>query len=260
LSSLAAPKLEITPAHRAHYKEEGYMLLERAIPEEHLQLLRDECTAAVGREDAKMDAQGVDVNGIIHRGSRYFISHPSHEAPRLFEFLYSDAMAEICRATIGPDAWVFWEQYVVKAADKGHPFAWHQDSGYVFPHQHKPYLTCWIALDDMYIENGTVYILPFSRTGIRTMVEHKPDPVLNDLVGYFGKDPGDPVLVPAGSIAAFTSVTFHRSGPNVTPKQRRVYVAQYSGELLLKHDGTPWGRTEPFLKDGRCIATPPRGN
>ena len=59
----------------------------------------------------------------------------------------------------------------VKGTEGSMHLAWHQDSGYVgFPH--RPYLTCWCALDDMSEENGTVYILPYERAGTRELVEH----------------------------------------------------------------------------------------
>lgn len=166
------------------------------------------------------------------------------------QFIFSELMAEICRATLGPEAYLFWNQYVVKCADKGMKFSWHQDSGYVHPY-HKPYLTCWIALDDVTEENGTVYLLPYSRSGIRTWVQHVKDPATNDLVGYFGADKGIPVVCPAGSIACFTSYVFHSSGANLTSKMRRIFLSQYSSEIIRKENSNePWGATEQFLKDG----------
>ena len=68
---------------------------------------------------------------------------------------------------------------------------------------------------------------------------------------------GDPVICPAGSIALFSSVTFHRSGWNRTPRLRRVYLIQYSHERINRRDGTSWGRTEPFIIDGQRIAAKP---
>jgi ectoine hydroxylase-related dioxygenase (phytanoyl-CoA dioxygenase family) len=166
-------------------------------------------------------------------------------------------MAEVCRALLGPEVWVFWEQYVVKGAENGMSFSWHQDSGYVSADTpHRPYLTCWVALDDMVVENGTVYVLPTPRVGIRTRVQHIHDPETNDQVGYFGADPGDPVICPAGSIACFSSVVFHRSGWNRTPRLRRTYLIQYSGEPIARKDGVAWGRTERVLKAGELQPTP----
>ena len=98
-------------------------------------------------------------------------------------------------------------------------FSWHQDSGYVKWYDpttnHKPYVTCWCTLDDVSEKNGTVYILPHSRAGTRDkIIDHTKEEGSNDLIGYTGSDPGDPLIVPAGSIVAFDSYVLHRSGPN----------------------------------------------
>ena len=58
------------------------------------------------------------------------------------------------------------------------------------------------------------------------------------------------MIVPAGSIACFSSTLFHRSGPNTTDRVRRVYVAQYSAEPILSEDGSrPRILAEPLLID-----------
>src|SRR2546423_12209845 len=198
-----------------------------------------------------MAAAGADHLGSDIRDNRYFIANRYRESHRLREFIFGDLMAQICRATIGPDAYLFYEQWVVKGAEKGVKFSWHQDSGYVAA-PHRPYVTCWSPLDDVNEENGTVYVLPYSRAGTRTKVEHVR--VGMDLVGYHGADPGEPVIVPAGSIAVFSSVCFHRSGENRSPKMRRVYLTQYSPEPIMRADGTGLSAlADSFLKDGRVI-------
>jgi ectoine hydroxylase-related dioxygenase (phytanoyl-CoA dioxygenase family) len=132
-------------------------------------------------------------------------------------------------------------------------FSWHQDSGFI-EYPHRPYLTCWIALDDIDEANGTVYLLPYARAGIRDVVSHVRDEASNDLVGYFGDDSGDPVIVPAGSIACFSSTLFHRSGANTTDHTRRVYVAQYSAEPILNEDASrPRMLADPLLVHGERV-------
>jgi ectoine hydroxylase-related dioxygenase (phytanoyl-CoA dioxygenase family) len=246
----------ITEAQVQHYREHGHVLLPGVMAPAQLELLRAHCQAAMDRTDAEMDRQGTDVLGINHRNSRYFSTHPSHTDPELYDFIYSPLMEAVVRGILGETAHIFWEQYVVKGKEQGMRFSWHQDSGYVSADTpHTPYLTCWCALDDMSVHNGTASILPTSRLGIRSRVEHLADPEINDLVGYFGDDPGDPVLCPAGSIALFSSVTFHRSGWNRSDAMRRVSLIQYSDAVIRKPgSGEPWGRTECFLRDGERIA------
>lgn len=235
------------------------MILEEVISPQHLQVLRDQCQRSIDEMDARMDREKTDVIGINHRGRRYFVANSFRRESKIREFIFSDLMAEVCRATLGADAYFFWEQFVVKGAELGMKFSWHQDSGYIGSPDHKPYLTCWCALDDMTEENGTVHVMPFSRIGIRSWVNHISDKGSNDRVGYFGDDPGVSVIVPAGSIAVFTSLNFHCSGANTTSRMRRSFLAQYSAEPLLTSDGAKlYGNAEPFLRNGKsAIGEPP---
>ena len=61
--------------------------------------------------------------------------------------------------------------------------------------------------------------------------------------------------VPAGSIVCFSSTVIHRSGANLTDRYRRVYLLQYSAEVIMDKDGQrPWGSFEQFLADGEIVA------
>ena len=220
---------------RQKFQNDGFFVLEKVISDDELAALRDECQRFIHKRDDEMTAAGTDVMGLDQRGRRYFVNDCSVERPRLRRFVFGELMAEICRSTLGDDAYLFNDQYVVKGAEAGTKFEWHQDSGYV-GYPHVPYMTCWCPLDDVSEANGTVYLLPYDQAGTRDVVPHRRDEKTNDMVGYFGSDPGMPVNVPAGSIACFSSTLFHRSGPNTTPQLRRAYVVQYSPEPILTED------------------------
>lgn len=247
----AAQNPVVSPQHRAAYQREGFFVLENVVPASHLQLLRDKVDENIAHIDAEMDARGVTRLGINHKDSRYFVGGYKPEDPAIGAFIFSDLMAQITRATLGDNVYLFHEQYVVKAAEKGGKFSWHQDSGYVGHPHHKPYLTCWVTLDDVTEANGTVYLLPYERAGTRAFVEHRRDEESGDRVGYFGDDPGVPIIAPAGSVACFSSTVFHRSGPNTTNKMRRIYLPQYSAEPVMSADGSKlWNLAEPFILNG----------
>jgi|GEM_PF-6936809 len=91
---------------------------------------------------------------------------------------------------------------------------------------------CWCTPGDVNEENESVYTLPDSRAGGREMVKHSHEDIPSDLICYYGADPGRPVTVPSGSIAAISSMCFHRSGPNRTANTRHVYLGQYSAEPI----------------------------
>ncbi len=245
----------IADAQVRQFREEGYFVLESALSEAQLDGLRAECQRYIDMYEAEMEARGVDSIGINHYKKRYFIHNRGNESPIISDFLCSPLMTDICRATLGPNAYLFHEQYVVKAAESGMKFGWHQDSGYV-GHYHKPYLSCWCALDDMSEANGTIYVLPYGRAGMQPddLFEHVEEEGTHDRVGYHGDEPGLPVIVPAGSIVVFSSRTFHRSGANTTDRMRRSYLAQYSSEPIMNKEGSaPHGRAVQVLRDGERI-------
>jgi ectoine hydroxylase-related dioxygenase (phytanoyl-CoA dioxygenase family) len=243
----------ITDEHRRQYQERGFFILESVIPDSELQMIRDECAELISAQDAEMDRLGTTELHLSRRNSRYFVFLAYKERPHLGKFIFSNLMADICRATIGDTAYLFWEQFVVKGTDKkGAEFAWHQDSGYV-DGDHRPYVNVWVPLDDVSEANGTVHLLPYQKAGTRDKVEHKQIEGTQDRVGYFGDEPGIAATCPAGSIVVFSSTCFHRSGANSTDKMRRAYAVQYSPEPVLEPDGSLKGLAEPFLKERKRL-------
>jgi ectoine hydroxylase-related dioxygenase (phytanoyl-CoA dioxygenase family) len=224
---------------KAQFAAEGYAVFDRVVSSDMLEILREQCSVFIAREDARMDELGVDTIGITHRGRRYFANRCQRTQPALRRFLFSELMADVCRATLGEDAYFFFDQFVVKGPDGGLPFGWHQDSGYVVgnggPVDHRPYLTCWCPLDDATVQNGTVRLLPFSavpqsRAGI---LPHERQPKTNDLVGWTDDTGALTIEAIAGSIVVFSSLILHATGANLTTKLRRVYLAQYTAEAML---------------------------
>lgn len=176
--------------------------------------------------------------------------HAHLSYPGIRKVTVGEKMAQVNRRILGPNTYLFLDQFVVKAAERGMKLSWHQDAGFITHTTVKPYLTCWIPLDDVTVENGTIYVLPYDRAGTRDLVPHTLEEGTNDMVGYRGDDPGDPVEVAAGSLVAFSAYTFHRSGPNTTDAARRVYRAQYSAGLITNPDGSPRHHETPVLVGG----------
>lgn len=230
------------------YYNEGYCVLENALTADQLELLRRHCGRLIDDADAEMDRRGVTATGINRKGSRYFLGQPSLKINELYDFIYSDLMLDSLRKILGPDVYIAHEQYVVKMAASDSTFAWHQDSGYV-GREHDPYVTCWIALDDVHEKNGPVFLLPFSEypesLEIIPHVKKENPKGGHDMVGYTGEKTGLCMTCKAGSIVFFTSRTLHCSGANESNDIRRVYLIQYGKE--------PLNRDECALRHGRPV-------
>lgn len=242
-------QLIITDKQKQQYRDEGFFVLENMISPIGLEEMRSECDYLIKEQNDEMEKLGTDQLGLSRKNGRYFVFNSYKHRPHLAKFIFSDLMAELCRATIGNTAYLFWEQFVVKGTDKrGAEFTWHQDSGYV-DGEHKYYVNCWIPLDDVNEANGTISILPYSVARTNEKVEHTPA-AGGDRQGYFGNEKGESIDVKAGSIVVFSSVAFHRSGANSTDKVRRAWAIQYSPEIIREPDGSLKGLDELFLKDG----------
>src|SRR4051812_12444034 len=105
MTTATAPSLKISADQLEQFRQEGYMILPNVLPEEYLRILREECQSFIDMEDAWMEKNNTTVRGINHKGSRYFISHCYRTQPRLRQVLFSQFFAELCRATLGPDAY-----------------------------------------------------------------------------------------------------------------------------------------------------------
>ncbi len=246
--------------HHEQFARLGYTVFEGLLLGEPLELLRRECGRFVEREDARMDAAGVDSLGLSHRGRRYFANECQRERPDLRQVLFGEALAEVCRVTLGDDAYFFFDQFVVKGPERGLAFGWHQDSGYMAgnggPADHAPYLTCWCPLDDATVENGTVRVLPFpdAPASREAILKHQRQAGSNDLTAWPADEPGVVVEAAAGSVVAFSSRLLHATGANQTNAARRVYLAQYTSEAVV-NPGTRHLRRNaiPLLRGGQRV-------
>ncbi|MGE5351516.1 MAG: phytanoyl-CoA dioxygenase family protein, partial [Acidobacteriota bacterium] len=103
-------EFRVTDEQKRKYQEDGFFILDKVIPDRNLEILRSECAELIRQQDEEMDRQKTDTLNLSRKNSRYFVFLAYKDRPELGEFIFSDLMAEICRATIGPNAMLFWEQ------------------------------------------------------------------------------------------------------------------------------------------------------
>jgi len=175
-------------------------------------------------------------------GTITFTAHLVRFSPVLKNFAAHPALKDVCHDLIGDDVRLYWDQSVYKKTGKVQEFPWHQDNGYTFV-EPQQYLTFWIPLVDVDEENGCPWIAPgLHRLG--TLTHWQTELGLQCL----GRAP-NPVPVPAraGDAIIFSSLTPHRTGPNLkSGTVRKAYILQYapdgacsitaSGERIPQND------------------------
>jgi hypothetical protein len=255
----------MTPVYSAQaeqYAREGYALFEGVLSRPLLEMLSEQCGSCMAREEARMAALGVDSLGLTHRGKRYFAAQCQRVQPALRQLLFSPIMVEVCRATLGFDAYFFLDQFIAQGPDGGLPLAWHQDSSYVVadggPPEHLPFVTFWCPLDDTTIDVGAVSLIPFSlQPRARRILPHRRHVQTNDLFTDVDLSKMVTVETSAGSILALSSRLLHSTASARSPCRWRAYLAQYTAEVMVNPGSRHLQNNAiPLLLDGQHVTHP----
>lgn len=141
----------------------------------------------------------------------------------LLGWLGADRWRALVVPLVAPEVAVVREQLVTKAPRSAAEVPWHQDDAYA--RIAGEFLTCFVALDDLTLDNGCLWMLPGShRDGPR---EHRPHGYLHE-VAEAPHGPGVAVPLTRGSMVVFGSLTLHRSGPNATDGTRPAWMVQFA--------------------------------
>jgi len=212
----------VTDRNRAEMDELGFTVFERLFTEAEMADLTSVFEVHEERRQAQLRAEGD--SGISRADEITFNDHLAESDPAVREFCLRPEIVEICRAFLGPNVDLYWNQTVFKQPEGDKIFPWHQDDAYteVDP---APYLTLWLAISDATEENGCISVLPGSHKG--GLKPHEWTSI--GLTGYpaDAEDQGVSVPVPAGSLIAFWSMSLHKSGANRSKGIRRAFVIQY---------------------------------
>ena len=229
------PYARLTAEQAALYDQQGFFLFEKAFTEAEIDAVTEAIAPFEAEGEERLRRAGGQIS-ISKADAITFTIHLVARSPALKAFSRHPVLAGVCRDTLGPGARLYWDQAVYKKPGNPEAFPWHQDNGYTFiePQQ---YLTCWIALTDATLQNGCPWVAPgLHRKG--TLAHH-----LTPLGLECGIDRAETVAVPArkGDIVVFSSLTPHRTGPNLTSETRQAYILQYAPDGVLAY---PHGASE----------------
>ncbi len=211
----------ITQEQLKHFEDEGYMILKGAFAKEEMDELVEKIDLHVEEHSKHLSTIGGSEK-ISRANEITFTTHLVKKDEKFQEFCSQSLFVELATKLLGHDVSLFWDQAVYKRPETAKEFPWHQDNGYglVLSEQ---YVTCWIALEDANVENGCIWVKP--RTHQDGIVEHVNTPIGYQC--YFGEDQGMPVPMKKGDMLVFSSLLFHKSGPNTSNNVRKGYIVQF---------------------------------
>jgi phytanoyl-CoA hydroxylase len=251
--SRSAPLRRLTPAQRDAFNTLGFIKFEAAFTPAEIAAV----TEAIDPLEAKAEQRLREAGGTISISTADTITFATHLVKRsavLKDFAQHPFIRDVCHDLVGDDVRLYWDQSVYKKTAKVQEFPWHQDNGYTFiePQQ---YLTFWLPLVDVDEENGCPWIAPGRHLG--GTLDHWLTPIGFKCL----EDAPDaaPVSAKAGDAIIFSSLSPHRTGPNLkTGSVRKAYILQYchDGSIATLRDGTRVAQDDPdrqfpILQGGR---------
>jgi phytanoyl-CoA hydroxylase len=246
----------IDEAQAAFWNANGYLLLKGVLDPAEVAAVRDDVDRHADRKAEELRARGPQMFDINDVEKITFTQHIVLTSEPARRFAHNDAFARAALDLLADDVRLYWDQAVYKMPEPARDFPWHQDTGYAYnTPQH--YLTCWVPLVDATVENGCPWAAPGLHT--RGTVEHWWTPegwrCLHDAPDAV------PIEAEVGDIVCFSSLTPHRTGPNVSDSVRKAYILQYMADpttLTLPTAPEPVPQNDPdrqffIVRDGKPV-------
>ena len=186
----------------------------------------------------------------------YIAIHFPHKiSEKITEYVKHPKIADILTYLIGPNVKCMQSMLFVKAPGKPGQ-SWHQDEYYI-PTRDRSLTGVWIAVDDAYIQNGCLWVIPGSHKNMpiarrKTYKGQEYADVDICMLDPFSDKDAIPVEVKQGSVVFFNGYLFHSSLRNKSrDKFRTALVSHYmSAESLLPWD---WDSRLTLKEDMRDI-------
>lgn len=236
------PFRRVTAGQALAYGRDGGFVLEAAFTAAEVAAVAAAIDPFEAETEAFLATRPNGTYGIARANEITFRPHIVAKSQVLADFARHPVLCDLVADLIGPNVRLYWDQSVYKKPAAHEEFPWHQDNGYTYT-EPQQYLTCWIALTPATIDNGCPWILPGAH--LNGTVVHRSTRLgfecLSDGAGAV------PLELEAGSIAVFSSLTPHRTGPNRTHEVRKAYILQYApdGAVSFAADGNPVPCTAP---------------
>ena len=215
------------------YRETGYLVVPDVLD-----------AALLGRVSGALDRLVADASSVSAHTDVYDLE-PSHtpEVPKVrriklphthtpifWELAQHPPLVAILDKLLGPSGVrLHGSKINLKEPHHGSPVEWHQDWAF-YPHTNDDLLAVGVMLDDAFLENGPLLVVPGSHKG--PVWDHHSDGFFCGAMDPTRKEVDFESAVPltgrAGSMSFHHVRLVHGSAQNVSPKPRRLLLYEYS--------------------------------
>lgn len=224
----------LAPDQLTHFQSQGYVIIENLFERADMQALKqhaiDMCLEPnTPEENVKWNAKAV-ANPSQYTGAQalHGFWRPQLVSEPFRELASNPVLTDKLASILGPDVITFNGLAIFKSSEIGLAFPYHQDMWY-FSKSSEMASSCaiWLALDDADEENGCLWVVPESHTGkLYDHVEPAGEYNQNEFREVLEARDMSEISVPlrSGSALFFDGRLLHRSGPNLSKRDRTCYV------------------------------------
>ncbi len=239
------PPNTLSEDQRQFYFENGYLLLESAVPESWLKRLRAvtdemiEFSRSVTESNTIWDIEK-DHSAENPRLRR--LTSPNDQSGTYWEYASSSLITDIVADLVGPDVKFHHSKLNFKWAHGGEEVKWHQDIQF-WPHTNYSPLTVGLYLYDCGPEQGPLVVLPkshrhdlydqYNESGQWTGCLNADD------ASNLDTNEAAELSGPAGSLTIHNCRTLHSSMPNRSPIGRPLLLNAYSSADAMPYTPVP---------------------
>lgn len=215
------------------YRQDGYLVVPDVLDAAQLAALRQSLDALVAGSaavTAHTDIYDLEPGHTPQAPKVRRIKTPHLHTPLFWEVCKTPKLVSILTALLGPSGARLQSSKInLKEPHYGSPVEWHQDWAF-YPHTNDDMLAVGVMLDDAFLENGPLLVVPGSHKG-PTFDHHSGgyfcgamDPTRNEV--DFEK--AVPLVGKAGSMSFHHVRLVHGSAQNVSDRARRLLLYEFS--------------------------------
>lgn len=235
----------LSQAQREFYFENGYLLLERILPDEWVDRLRRatsemvEKSRAVTRSDQIWD---LERGHSAAKPRLRRLSAPCDHHPTYWDYVSRSLIGDIAADLVGPAVKFHHSKLNFKASEGGTEVKWHQDIQF-WPHTNYSPLTIGTYIYPCGLENGALGVIPGSHEG--ELFDQYNDK--GEWTGCLGErdlariDQGKATYLcgPAGSLTIHNCRTIHGSMPNDSTDDRPLFLCTLAASDAMAYTPNP---------------------
>lgn len=219
---------------KAFFEEYGYLSFDNVLSlrelEKYRQLYEDFLNGTIDTENHRSDlsGKGKEKEQITQ------IMRPSLLMEGLQEMSLHQKTIKIAQDLLGEDMALDFDMLIDKAPFTNTLTPWHQDEAYWINMPDKRAVSCWVALDDAFKENGCMWYIPGSHK--LPLRPHWQTGKGGALACDAKEVEATAVALKAGSCTFHHGRTIHYSRGNSTKKRRRAFILNFRPVEMIEFE------------------------